>query len=99
MGGSYPWKLILGSNGMNSQDGNQTDSGIIINSYTTADPGNCYQIIEASELVEENPDTGIKNPEFNKLNTGIVYDLQGRLVVGTPAHGLYIINGKKVVIK
>jgi hypothetical protein len=83
---------------MNSQDGNQTDSGIIINSYTTADPGNCYQIIEAGEL-EEQPGEGIENLELNKKNTEAIYDLQGRLVTGVPTHGVYIVNGKKVVVK
>ena len=47
VGGTYPWKLVLGSQGMNSQIPNQTASGIIINSYTSADAGNCYQIAEA----------------------------------------------------
>ena len=98
VGGSYPWKLILGSNGMNSQDGGQTDSGIIINSWTTTDAGNCYQIIEAGEI-EEEPGNGIENLELSKLNTEIVYDLQGRPVAGVPAHGVYIVNGKKVVVK
>ena len=98
VGGDYPWKLVLGSNGMNSQDGGQTDSGIIINSWTTTDAGNCYQIIEAGEL-EEEPGEGIENPELSKQNTEPVYDLQGRPVVGVPTHGVYIVNGKKVVVK
>ena len=29
----------------------------------------------------------------------VVYDLQGRRVVGKPAPGIYIVNGKKVVVK
>ncbi|MBR6698757.1 MAG: glycoside hydrolase family 95 protein [Bacteroidaceae bacterium] len=44
---SYPWKLLLGSNGMNSQDPNQTGSGIMVNWWTTTDAGNCYCIEEA----------------------------------------------------
>ncbi len=44
---SYPWKLCLGGNGMNSQEPNQTNSGILVNSWTTTDPGNCYFIEEA----------------------------------------------------
>ena len=44
---SYPWKLCLGSNGMNSQEPNQTNSGILVNNYTNTDAGNCYFIEEA----------------------------------------------------
>ena len=96
VGGNYPWKLILGSNGMNSQDGGQTDSGIIINSWTTTDAGNCYQIIEAGELKEE--ETGILNAEFNYQEATSIYDLLGRRV-NNPTKGIYIVNGSKVVIK
>ena len=42
--GSYPWKLCIGGNGMNSQEPNQMDAGIVVNSWTTTDAGNCYQI-------------------------------------------------------
>ncbi len=44
---SYPWKLCLGNNGMNSQNPNQANSGILVNSWTTTDAGNCYYIEEA----------------------------------------------------
>ena len=44
---NYPWKLSLGSNGMNSQDAGQTAEGIMVNSWTTTDAGNCYYIEEA----------------------------------------------------
>ncbi len=44
---SYPWKLCLGNNGMNSQVSGQTNEGIIVNNWTTTDPGNCYYIEEA----------------------------------------------------
>ena len=96
VGGNYPWKLILGSNGMNSQDGGQTDSGIKIDSWTTTDAGNCYQIIEAGELKEE--ETGILNAEFNYQEATTIYDLLGRRV-NNPTKGIYIVNGSKVVIK
>ena len=36
--------------------------------------------------------------ESSYIRTG-VYDLQGRRVKGTPAAGLYIINGKKTIVK
>ncbi len=44
--GSYPWKLLIGGNGMNSQESGQMDAGIVVNSWTTTDPGNCYMITE-----------------------------------------------------
>ena len=47
VGGSYPWKLLIGGNGMNSQDKGQMDAGITVNSWTTTDAGNCYVITEA----------------------------------------------------
>ena len=46
VGGNYPWKLTIGGNGMNSQEQNQMDAGIVVNSWTTTDPGNCYIIEE-----------------------------------------------------
>ena len=47
VGGTYPWKLVLGSQGMNSQIKGQAASGIMVNGWTSADAGNCYQIAEA----------------------------------------------------
>ena len=47
VGGEYAWKLIIGTNGMNSQIQGQTAEGIIINSWTTTDAGNRYKIEEA----------------------------------------------------
>ena len=41
---SYPWKLCIGGNGMNSQEQGQMDAGIVVNSWTTTDAGNCYAI-------------------------------------------------------
>ena len=93
VGGAYPWKLTIGNNGMNSQDGGQTDSGIIINSWTTTDAGNCYQVVEAGEKI----DTGIENAEFTIQNSEFIYDLQGRRVAN-PGKGIYIKGNKKIVL-
>ena len=41
---SYPWMLGLGSNFMNSQGTGQTDNGIQVNTWSTEDPGNHYNI-------------------------------------------------------
>ena len=53
VGGNYPWKLTIGGNGMNSQEPNQMDAGIVVNSWTTTDPGNCYIIEEGVAPVSE----------------------------------------------
>ena len=53
VGGNYPWKLTIGGNGMNSQEQNQMDAGIVVNSWTTTDPGNCYIIEEGVAPVSE----------------------------------------------
>lgn len=44
---NYPWKLCVNGQGMNSQVAGQTDEGIIVNGWVTADAGNCYYIEEA----------------------------------------------------
>ena len=42
--------------------------------------------------------TGIENAEIKDEKSGMIYDLQGRRVE-KPTKGMYIVNGKKVVIK
>lgn len=44
------------------------------------------------------PETGAENVKAENGNVKTVYDLQGRKV-NTPSKGLYIINGKKVLVK
>ena len=44
---TYPWKMCVGGQGLNTQAPNQTESGIAVNSWTTTDPGNCFYIEEA----------------------------------------------------
>ncbi len=94
VGGAYPWKLVIGSNGMNSQEKNQADTGIIINSWTTADAGNCYQFVEA---IIPGPDTNIGSVVALPADEAI-YDLQGRRV-SNPTKGVYIQGGKKIVLR
>ena len=92
VGGAYPWKLFLGSNGMNSQDGGQTDNGIKVDTWTTTDAGNCYQIVEAGEK----SGSGLEELELTIQNSQFIYDLQGRKV-DFPAKGIYIKGNKKVL--
>ena len=45
VGGEYPWKLMIGGNGMNCQWPDVVDAGIRVDSWTYTDPGNCYMIL------------------------------------------------------
>lgn len=49
-------------------------------------------------IVEDNDPTGINNVNVETKKGNIVYDLQGRRV-SNPTKGIYIVNGKKVLVK
>ena len=51
---SYPWILGLGSNFMNSQGAGQTDNGIQVNTWSTEDAGNHYNIY-AVDMSQHDP--------------------------------------------
>lgn len=42
----YPWKLCIGGQGMNTQKEQQVSTGILVNSWTVTDEGNCFAIEE-----------------------------------------------------
>lgn len=63
---SYPWLLCIGGNGMNSQDPNQMDAGIVVNDWTTKDAGNCYQICAIEETMSHD---GWTVTAFNEAGT------------------------------
>ena len=44
---SYPWKMCVGGQGLNTQIAGQANSGIAVNNWTTTDAGNCFFIEEA----------------------------------------------------
>ena len=67
-GAAYPWKLKIGSFYLNSQDPNQTDTGLVIDSWSTTDAGNSYIIEEVTDE-EEGGETGGNNEE--------IYDFAG----------------------
>lgn len=48
--------------------------------------------------VDEDP-SGIRGIMADGIEPSIAYDLQGRRVTDTSKKGMYIVNGKKVVIK
>lgn len=47
---------------------------------------------------DENEEAGVEKSEIRNQKSGIIYDLQGRRVEN-PTKGIYIVGGKKVVIK
>ena len=69
--GSYPWKLTIGGNGMNSQVSGQMDAGITVNSWTTTDAGNRY-IIE--EGVAPSSDFSVSVLGTDDAAAGVVID-------------------------
>jgi len=52
----------------------------------------------AREFFDFDNVTGIKTVRNNSLENAVYYNLQGHRVLN-PTKGLYILNGKKVVIK
>ena len=70
--------------------------------FTREDPGNFARSFGGAtiEFIDEDGTTAINEHELNESHelSGAVYDLQGRRVEN-PTKGLYIVNGKKVVIK
>jgi hypothetical protein len=56
-----------------------------------------YNITLMSEKAYEDYLAGIKDVQVIKSNNGAIYDLMGRKVVN-PTHGIYIQNGKKIVL-
>ena len=77
----------------------------LLNSGKTLAEGKCYLQIEKSNGAKfigfhfEGEATGIAGLESaNDKLQGTIYNLAGQRVT-TPAHGFYIVNGKKVLIK
>ena len=57
-----------------------------------------FSLAELWVLEEVGNTTGVENVKAESGKVEDIYDLQGRKV-DTPSKGLYIINGKKVLIK
>ena len=71
LGGTYPWKLLIGGNGMNSQEPGQMDAGIVVNNWTTTDPGNCYII---DEVITGPKDYTVEILGTDDAAAGVVYE-------------------------
>ena len=64
---TYPWKIKVGNFYLNSQDADQTATGLVIDGWSTTDAGNSYIIEEVTD--EEEGD--------NETNSEEVYDFTG----------------------
>ena len=76
---------------------------MVINGWNTPDGGNSCVIapvadFDPTEAIEAIKTTGIENSKLKIENSDVFYDLQGRRVTH-PTKGIYIVGGKKVVIK
>ena len=49
-GSSYPWKILIGGNGLNSQDPDQKETGVVVDSWTQTDEGNCFKITAIEDI-------------------------------------------------
>ncbi len=50
-------------------------------------------------LINDGTSTGMKVTKVERQQTESVYDLQGRRINGKPAKGIYIIGGKKFILR
>lgn len=74
----------------------------VITNPVTMNPYRAYMVVEGAaarelDLVIDGVSTGIKNMKVG-TDDNVYYDLQGRRVL-YPTKGLYIVNGRKVIIK
>lgn len=74
----------------------------VITTPVTMNPYRAYMVVEGADareldLVIDGVSTGIKNMKVG-TDDNVYYDLQGRRVL-YPTKGLYIVNGRKVIIK
>ena len=81
-------------------------SQMTIDWWSTPDGGNSCVIVpvgdfDPTEALKKFGSTGIDNSEFTIQNSEFIYDLSGRRITDTEhlEKGVYIVNGKKVVIK
>ena len=97
--GSIDYTQVLDLNGL-VQD---TDDSVLVDfimTYTrqgTTDEVPLYY--SDPYLINDGTSTGMKVTKVERLQTESVYDLQGRRIHGKPAQGIYIIGGKKFILK
>lgn len=108
--GTYEQKDIVSDDGSSTQyycfmaDGAEAGKFVrVITTPVTMNPYRAYMVVEGGadarelDLVIDGVSTGIKNMKVG-TDDNVYYDLQGRRVL-YPTKGLYIVNGRKVIIK
>lgn len=109
--GTYEKKDIVSDDGSSTQyycfmaDGAEAGKFVhVITTPVTMNPYRAYMVVEGGavtarelDLVIDGVSTGIKNMKVG-TDDNVYYDLQGRRVL-YPTKGLYIVNGRKVIIK
>jgi hypothetical protein len=88
---------------LNSKDLNQYSMGGLDESTTLyiqkSEIDRYKKLFSGKILALDEYQTGIQAPTSSQDHAGYIYDLSGRRVQGTPKKGVYIQNGKVVVIK
>ncbi|MDO4981773.1 MAG: hypothetical protein Q4E58_12830 [Prevotellaceae bacterium] len=77
--------------------GDELGAGRVYLNVTSQEGSNAHEFVGFPEE-DENGTTAIQDIESTETITGPLYDLQGRRV-DNPTKGIYIVNGKKIVIK
>ena len=108
--GTYKKKDIVSDDGSSTwyycfmADGAEAGKFVrVITNPVTMNPYRAYMVVEGGassrelDLVIDGVSTGIKNMKVG-TDDNVYYDLQGRRVL-YPTKGLYIVNGRKVIIK
>ena len=76
----------------------EPDAAILLGNYTLDDCVQKTSMIGDPRWLKDNPPTGIKTVNAETLSEGAWYTLQG-VRVAQPTKGVFIHNGKKVVVK
>ena len=88
----------LNNNGSDCADG--TCESLKANTHVGGPAsGNACSLWQMKEYPGQGDDTGIENSKTSILNPELIYDLQGRQVVKPTKKGIYIVGGKKKVVK
>lgn len=62
----------------------------------TTDTGCRFRFVDVTSIV--NGDSGLSNIAAVAKAEGALYDLNGRRVLGSPRHGIYLRDGKKIIL-
>ena len=93
---AYTIVVDIDNNGITIADGNKYWSNSVTESVTAKTKASYWRLIKIG--TEEGNLTGIEEILDNESNSGVIYDLSGRRVEN-PVKGIYIVNGKKVLVK